>query len=52
MKPLTQEEKELRNHIAIEAMKVLLAADLMINQEVLAIRSYAVADAMLKERTE
>lgn len=47
--PLNQGEKELRCRIAIEAMKVLLAADLTINREVLAIRACSVANAMLKE---
>jgi hypothetical protein len=49
---MNQEDKELRDRIAIEAMKVLLAADPLINRDVLAIRSYAVANAMVKERSE
>ena len=49
---MNQEDKELRDRIAIEAMKVLLAADPLINRDVLAIRSFAVANAMLKESSE
>ena len=49
---MNQEDKELRDRIAIEAMKVLLAADPLIKRDVLAIRSFAVANAMLKESSE